>query len=241
MKGLLNSNIQQNICPKLYSEFSKRCLNNTIEATNIKLAKADFLKVRDVFIKQKQIEDLCDRTLNLSQELKNNGNSQLSDILINEIGKLCLSFNRKSKAEELLLMAVDNSRAKNDGLHELARLTDLEYLYKNSNERKKLFEILNQKKACCKRIIANYDENAANFNSIFRKPTTKRGVQVQLAITYSTLGQMLERRRPENAIKLYSKSFDIYKDLEYTKESNYLATRIKRLENKYRFFACNTH
>lgn len=64
----------------------------------------------------------------------------------------------QAKAEELLHIALENSRKKNDGLHELARLTDLEYLYKNLNDRKICLIYFNRKKNAAKRLLLNMNK-----------------------------------------------------------------------------------
>ncbi len=221
---------------KAYSKFSARCLKS---GTDVMGAKQDFREIGDMFVRTNDLDNFCDRTIKLSEQLKTEGNARLSDLLINELSKMCITFNKPQRAKELLSLAIENSRRKNDGLHELARLIDLEKIYKEANDRKSLINILGQKKECCKRVIKNYEENAANYDSILKAPTPKEGVQVQLAFTYSDLAGMLERRKPQDAIRMYEKSKEIYSGLNRTREAEYLEKRINRMREKYRFFALN--
>lgn len=230
MKVLFKLGKQNDIFQSAYANFTKRCLRPEQEILN---AKNDYIEIRDLFVHGGKVEDFCNRTVKLSDELKINGNSRLSDLLINELSKLCINFNMQAKAEELLHIALENSRKKNDGLHELARLTDLEYLYKNLNDRKNLFNILQQKKECCKNVIAEYEQNVKNYDSILKKPTPKEGVQTQLAFTYSDLAHMLERRKPKDAVNLYTKCRNIYESLGRERETAYLNERIRRLSERY--------
>lgn len=237
MKLLLKMGKQSDIFQSAYANFSRRCLRPNPEILS---AKSDYIEIRDMFVHGGMVEDFCNRTVKLSDELKLNGNGRLSDLLINELSKLCVNFNMHAKAEELLHIALENSRKKNDGLHELARLTDLEYLYKNLNYRKDLFNIRKQKKECCKRVIADYEQNVKNYDSILKKPTPKEGVQTQLAFTYSDLAHMLERRKPQDAVNLYTKSKNIYEGLGKERETAYLTERIRRLQERYNKLALNT-
>ena len=100
--------------------------------------------------------------------------------------------------------------------------------------------IYKQKKECCKRVIADYEQNVKNYDSILKKPTPKEGVQTQLAFTYSDLAHMLERRKPQDAVNLYTKSKNIYEGLGKERETAYLTERIRRLQERYNKLALNT-
>ena len=55
--------------------------------------------------------------------------------------------------------AIKNCRRNKDGLHELARIIDLEKV-STKNNNKDLVKILNMKKKCCEKILKDYDSNA---------------------------------------------------------------------------------
>ena len=114
MKVLFKLGKQNDIFQSAYANFTKRCLRPEQEILS---AKNDYIEIRDLFVHGGKVEDFCNRTVKLSDELKINGNSRLSDLLINELSKLCINFNMQAKAEELLHIALENSRKKNDGLH----------------------------------------------------------------------------------------------------------------------------
>lgn len=219
-----------------YKKFSARCLNTSADVLS---AKQDFKEIGDMFIRSNELDNFCEKTIQLSEKLTRDGNTRLSDLLINELSKMCVSFNKTQRAKELLNLAIENSRRKNDGLHELARLIDLERVCKDANDRKTLLNVLGQKKDCCKRVIKNYEEYAANYDSILKAPTSKDKVQIQLAFAYSDLAGMLEHRKPQDAIKMYEKSKEIYEGLNCQKEIEYLERRIKRMKERYKFFALN--
>ncbi len=223
---VLKLGLQDDISHKAYGEFSRLCLT---PGTDVRTAKDSFVRTRDLFIRQHRIEEFCDRTFELSERLKKKGNTSLSTLFISELGKMCQSFRLYEQAEALLNIAIENYQKNKDGLHELARLVDLENMYKFLNYRRGTFDVLKRKKDCCKRILNNYDENAAHFESLHVKPTSKTNVQIQLAFTYSTLARMLERTKPENAIALYQKAKKIYEEIGRTREVAYLEEKLKRL------------
>ena len=51
---------------------------------------------------------------------------------------------------------------------------------------------------------------------------------------------MLERRKPLDAVNLYTKSKNIYEVLGKKRETAYLAERIRRLQERYNKLALNT-
>jgi len=216
----------ENIFQQTYNDFCVTCRQKSPELANI---RNKFHELRDLFISRNQVDELCDNTIELSTQLHKEGSTDIGSLLLNELSKICVQFNMHDRAEKLLNIAIDNSRTNNDGLHELARIIDLERIYKFSGNRKGMFQILSQKKECCKRIIENYEENLANFRTIHRKATTKKDVQIQLAFTYSDLAQMLERRKPVNAMKLYIKAKQIYEKLGRAKEVAYLEEKLRRI------------
>lgn len=83
------------------------------------------------------------------------------------------------------------------------------------------------------KVIAEYEQNVKNYDSILKKPTPKEGVQTQLAFTYSDLAHMLERRKPKDAVNLYTKCRNIYESLGRERETAYLNERIRRLSERY--------
>ena len=103
MKLIFKLGKQNDIFQSAYENFSKRCLRPEQEILS---AKSDYIEIRDMFVHGGMVEDFCDRTVKLSDELKINGNRRLSDLLINELSKLCVNFNMHAKAEELLHIAL---------------------------------------------------------------------------------------------------------------------------------------
>lgn len=225
-----NLGTKKDYITKMYDKFSTRCLGSV---PDIMSTKRDFREIGDLFIHNGEIDHLSEQTIKLSEQLQGGGNSRLGDLLINELGKLFVKTNNPDKAAEILKIALENCRRKNDELHELARLIDLEKIYKSTNDRKSLFYVLSRKKDCCKRIVEHYEESVKNYDSIVKIPTSKQKVSVQLAFTYSDLAGMLERRKPHDALKMYKKAREIYERLNLSREAAFLTKKIDMLGKKY--------
>lgn len=214
---------------RAYKDFSRHCMD---AQSNLKSTKQNFHELGDMFVRSNKLDTFCDETVQLTEKLKQQGNSRLSDLLINELGKMCLNRHHLEEAEKYLHLAIENCQRKKDGMHELARLNDLEKIYKESNNKKLLMSLLGRKKDCCKKIIKDYDEFSSNYDSISRPPASKAEIQTQLAFSYSDLAELIHKRRPYDAVKMYEKARDIYKELDHPREVAYLDKRISWLKRK---------
>lgn len=221
-----NNNIQN-----AYSELVKVCLS---KRAPIKKVKTEYWLTKDLFVKNGQVQDFYDKTLELSQNVEAKGNKNISQLLVNELCKLGMVFKLKENPENLLYKAIKEFRDKNDGFHELARIIDLEELYQHGFRRKDVFRVLRMKKDCCKRILANYDENVRNFASIKRAPTSRESVQAQLAYTYARIGDMLANRNPVDAIRALKKSRDMNMELGRIRAADYASHTIADIKESLR-------
>ena len=226
-KNILHNNALQNA----YNELTKTCLTQN---TPIKKVKTEYWITQDFFVKNGQVQDFYDKTLNLSRNVEVQGNKDISKLLVNELCKLGMKFKLKETPEDLLYKAIRNYKKNNDGFHELARIIDLEELYAQGFSRKDVFRVLRMKKDCCKRILANYDENVKNFASIKKTPTSKESVKAQLAYTYSRIGDLLAERNPVDAIRAFAKSRDMNLELGRIRAADYAIRTIADIKSYLR-------
>lgn len=138
IKGVPLQNYNQ-----LYSDFSKKCLTNQ---PSLQEVKSDFVHLKGKYIHSRQIDNFCTKTVELIKYLINNGNEKLANMLINEIGKIHMSFRNYGEAESFIRYSMNLSQKAGDNFHVLARLNDLEQIYRYENKKKKVFEILRLKK-----------------------------------------------------------------------------------------------
>ena len=230
MKVFSNFGSSNNI-QKAYNELVQVCLSPKIP---IRKVKNKYSITQDLFVKNGQVQDFYDKTLELSNHIENQGNKSISKLLINELCKLSMNFKLKENPENLLHKAIRNYKDNNDGFHELARIIDLEELYQQGFSRKDVFRVLRMKKDCCKRILANYDENVKNFASIKRAPTSRESVQAQLAYTYARIGDMLARKNPVDAIRAFEKSQNLNLELGRIRAADYAARTIADIKEYLR-------
>jgi len=214
---------------QIYSNFSQRCLTNN---PDFKQVKGEFIGIKNTFLSHRQTDSFCTNTLKLAQTLIDNGNEKLANVLINEIGKIYLSMRKYGDAERLIRYSLEYSRSVNDRLHVLARLNDLEEIFRAQKNRKRIFGVLRDKKECLKEIIADYDGSVKNFQTIFRPPTSLESVKTQLAYTYSGISDMLWYRSPENSLRAVQKSKQIYEELKKQEQLIYINNKIKILTER---------
>lgn len=230
MKVFSNFGFRNNI-QKAYNELAQVCLSQKVPISKV---KNKYSITQDLFVKNDQVQDFYDKTLELSNYVENHGNKNISILLVNELCKLSMNFRLKENPENLLYKAIRKHQDNNDGFHELARIIDLELLYQHGFSRKDVFRVLRMKKDCCKRILANYDENVKNFASIRRAPTSRESVQAQLAYTYAKIGDMLARKNAVDAIRALEKSQNLNLELGRIRAADYAAYTIADLKEYLR-------
>lgn len=231
MKVLYKSGTVNDIFQKKYNVFSKSCLSKN---TTLEKVKFDFYSMQDLFVKSGQVESFANKTTTLCNAIEHIGNKNISDLLINELSKLCVNFNLHENSEKIIYRAIQNCRRNKDGLHELARIIDLEKVSTKNND-KDLVKILNMKKNCCEKILKDYNSNAKNFKSIIKIPTSKYDVEALLATTYCQLAEKVAPHQPDNAIILLRKSRMINRKLKRYRAADYAEYFIKDIQDKLKF------
>lgn len=227
MKVILKTGCLNDIFKESYHNFSQKCMEGT---SSIGTVRDDFYMVKDLFVKSGQVQDFFDKTSQLCEKVEAKGHQNISDLLINELSKLCRGFVLKGNAEKIIYKAIENCQRNHDGFHELARINDLEEIYRNANRRYDLLKILAKKKSCCKKILKDYDENVKNFRTIIKTPATKDQVKGQLGHTYSQMADLLSYSRPRDAIALYQKAIEVNRELKFFKSASYAAHRINDIK-----------
>ena len=215
----------------LYKNFCRNCNSAPQDLFN---AKKEFSNLKRIFIPNNRTRELTKRTEHFNEDLSERGNNKLADILTNELGKLHLRLGNYAEAEKFTLKTIENCYAEQDLIHAAARFSDLEIIYKDVNDRKRLYQALNDKKYCIKEILSDYDFYKQKFQSIVRPPTTKESLQIQLAYTYTELSKLLLFNKPKDSCKALMKAKSIYDELGKAKESAYYKNRIRWVMSKIR-------
>ena len=211
--------LQQAAAKNRLKSFVRSCINNEYELTNV---KSEFIRLNNV-CKQNGIHPLfCDGTERLYKYLMAHNNIKLSNILLGELGKIYARSGNIHLAEGALNKSLEISRTMDDKLHVLARLTDLEFLYKDCGDKKKLYGVLKDKIKYSKEVIKNYEHYASNFDTLTKTPATKNSIKIQLAYAYTNLADLLMRKHPQDSLKLVEKAKQIYMELAQQREIKYL-------------------
>lgn len=211
--------LQQAMVRNRYKSFVRSCIGNNYELTNV---KSEFIRLNNVCKQNGLHQNFCDATEKLYKYLIEHNNTKLSNIILGELGKIYARTGNFTHAEDTLIKSLMISKSMDDNIHVLARLTDLEFLYKDFGDKKKLYRTLKEKIKYAKEILENYEQNASKFNTLTKSPTSKNSIKIQLAYAYTNLADLLIRKHPQDSLKLVEKAKQIYMELAKTKEIKYL-------------------
>lgn len=223
--------LQKAMIENMYKSFTKSCLARTDSPSVI---KRNLMQVNSTYQKFGMGDVFCSQTDNLCSHLLKKGNFNLANIILDELGKICMKLGKTDMAERVIEKSMTISSLVNDEIHVLSRLNDLEFLYKRNCNTQKLTGTLNRKIKSCEKILSNYNKHAQRFISISKKPTDKSAVQVQLAFAYSDLADVIFRTNPVESVELIKKARKIYQTLGQKAEENYLTKKIQIMQRKIR-------
>ncbi len=221
--------IQQAMVRNIYKSFTKSCLSGA-EAPNT--IKSNFLQVSKTFYKNGMSDEFYNNTNKLCVHLLKNGRLKLANVLLGELGKIYLRLGKISEAETTINKSLTISKLFNDEIHVFARLTDLEFLYKDSNRQDKLIKILKEKIKTAEIILKDYELYVKNYKSISRPATDYQGIQIQLAYAYNDIAEITLRENPKQSIRLLQQAKKIYEDMGRHTESNYLEVKLKNISKR---------
>lgn len=221
-----------NIVPNydhIYSNFTQNCLN---QVNNLDGAKKAFLDTKLTFLKAKEADNFCQRTAAFVPELIKRGSNELANIFLVEISKLYMSMRNYQAAEGIIKKSLDMSREMGDNFHVLARLNDLQTIYKEIRNRREYFNVLRDKKACLKEMINNYDENLTKYRSITRPATRLSSLKFQLAYVFSDISDLLKYNNLNNSIRSCQKALEIFEELGSHQQIKYFRVKLQRLMDR---------
>ena len=233
MKIMPPSSIQQPIIKNQYRIFRRSCFSKNKEPIEI---KNEFIRLNFEYRKFGMIETFLFETQKLTDRLIKSGKLNIANILINELGKIYFKIGNIELAEKNIKESLRISTLFNDTLHMLARFTDLEKIYRLTNNKYELIKTLKLKKDCAKEIIKDYENSTRNFRSLIKTPTSLESVKIQLAYTYNDLADLLMYKKPKDSIKMLEKALEIYTEIGSDNEAKYIKKKIltikAKLENK---------
>lgn len=212
--------------------YRKEAINCIKYPDNTRRAKENFFKLEALCYSSNQHDTFCANAQKLAEHLQKNGKIKLANIFFAELGKIYGAIGKTKLAEETIEKSIEISNCMGDQIHVMARLTDLEIIFKKNRNGKKLYTTLIRKIECGKQILENYELYEKNFNTISKRPANKNGIKIQMAFAYSDLADIIKHKRPNHSIKLLEKAKEIYKSLEKETEVKYLEKKIEYTKSK---------
>lgn len=211
------------IFEQMYSDFAR---NTKFTNPNAKDIKSKLKKLEFISIAENKTDLFCYQSEMLANTLIKRGNLNIGNIILGEIIKLLLNIGQLDNAEIIVKKAIEISKKQNDKIHIMARLSDLEYIYKQQRKRKELYYVLGQKKIYAKEIIQNYEQNAQNYQTVNKKATSLDSIKIQLARVYTELARLLEYKKPDDSTRALEKAKSIYEEINRPEEVTYLSNKI---------------
>ena len=230
MKIILKNFNSQKFISETYRNDVKLCLKYPEDT---RTAKENFLKLEALCRQTNQNDVFCINAEKFATHLQKSGKIKLANIIYGELGKIYGAIGKTELAEECIEKSIEICNCLDDKIHILARLTDLEIIFKQVRNGKKLYSTLIRKIECAKAILQDYEHYSKTFNTISKKPLSPESIKVQMAYAYSDLADIIKHKRPNHSIKLLKKAQDIYIELNRKKEVNYLEKKIEYVKKNY--------
>lgn len=208
-----------------------KCLSREVQTTVAKgkaVDKSAFAQsvktLRDTFEHRGQRHLMTYEGANLAEKLAQNERADLASILYGVLIKS--NINNPLLVEEFAQKGLALARKTKDPIHIMARLDDLNHLYRTTEYgSKKHFKILCQEKEILKKIVRNYDDAVRRYNTISRQALPKNHYEFMLCGIRMEIAKIIMDKNPFIALtELEAAEKIIYKYGDGT-----LTTRIKML------------
>lgn len=221
---------QISIIQEKYANFHKACLNKTERVQDV---KRDFVHLNKQFFYSNMQPEFLERTSRLGETLAKNGDLDMASILLGQVGKIFTNKGMVEAAERVISITKEIYEKFGDKLHVFARLTDLEFLYKNVGNRQKVYGVLKEKIKCAKEILKDYDKYCDNFKSRRKEPLSEIGIKKQMAIAYTDMAYIIAPKNPDLALDYLAKAKNIYESNGFRDEVAYITNRINNTISRF--------
>lgn len=155
--------------------------------------------LRDTFEHRGQRHLMTYEGANLAEKLAQNERADIASILYGVLIKS--NINNPLLVEEFAKKGLALARKTKDPIHIMARLDDLNHLYRTTEYgSKKHFNVLAQEKEILKYILKNYDKAVERYDTISRKALPKERYEFMLCGIRMELAKIVLEKNPLMAI-----------------------------------------
>ena len=177
-------------------------------------------KYQKVYKKAGLEKNFADNIFNFAQRMRKIGIDDLPGIIFSTLMKM--PFLNLEVRELYALKGLEYAQEKGDVIHQLARLVDLEKLYKQNKNTHKYTRILFQQEKVLISICNNFKSAKRNFKTYVRENNQLQHYELELAKTRVDIAKVILKSNPNQAKILLEKAGKIFEREDRQKEVDFV-------------------
>lgn len=173
-----------------------------------KFLSKEFLTMQDKYA-DRYYDTFCHDADVMAKCLEHGKNPELPGIIYSAMCKLTEYFPRQ--LEYFAKKGYQIAERNGDYIHMMARLNDLNKVYKNRPDKlMQYIDVLYGQERCLKELCYNYDNAVSTFRSVSRLPAPRESYYLMLANTQTELAKLIRRKHPDQAERKLLSARNIY-------------------------------
>lgn len=176
-------------------------------------------------------DTFCTNANGLADKLVESKNNDFAGIIMSELCKLVEFF--PDKLEGFAKKGYEIAKNNGDYVHMMARLNNLRKVYQGRYERQfDYVQVLYKQEKCLKELTNHYETAVSSYQSIFRKPASKKDYETMLAYVQTEIGKLTRRKHPRDAYSKLLNAREIFKQRGNHQSVEYINMLLYKIENK---------
>lgn len=226
--------ITQKLIPQ-YSSVSELQKFSSVVLNKRKLISAEsfadeFGRVRQMYFKDKQRDLFCSEADLFAEQLIKSKNYDFASIIISSLCKITEFI--PDKLELFALRGYEIAKHKGDFVHMMSRLNNLRKVYQGNPDR--LYDyvkVLYKQEKCLKELTNHYESAIGSYQSLIRKPASKKEYETMLAYIQTEIAKLTRRKHPEDALAKLKNAKAIFEKQQNKQSLRYVNFLISKINN----------
>ncbi len=187
-------------------------------------------KYQKVYKKAGLEKNFAENIFNFAENMRKIGIDDLPGIIFSTLMKM--PFLKPEVKEHYALKGLEYAQEKGDVIHQLARLVDLEKMYKQNKNTHKYTRILFQQEKVLINICNNFKSAKRNFKTYKRENNQLSHYEMELAKTRVDIAKVILNSNPNLAKTLLEKSGKIFERENRQKEVDFINLLLEQISIK---------
>ena len=187
-------------------------------------------KYQKVYKKAGLEKNFAENIFNFAENMRKIGIDDLPGIIFSTLMKM--PFLKPEVKEHYALKGLEYAQEKGDVIHQLARLVDLEKMYKQNKNTHKYTRILFQQEKVLINICNNFKSAKRNFKTYTRENNQLSHYEMELAKTRVDIAKVILKSNPNLAKTLLEKSGKIFERENRQKEVDFINLLLEQISIK---------